>query len=148
MARFFFDTSALFKRYVDETGSDRVREIFSHRAECFISSLTLVEMISNFRRLVDVDRSITQEDFQRLRSTLMADIAEAVLEVVETRMTHVMASLDLSSKKYITPIDALQLSMARRLGEDVVFVCADQKLARLAREEGLVVFDPAFPEVS
>jgi len=148
MARYFIDTSALFKRYVDERGSSEVRDILAKRGENLISSLTLVEMVSNFRRLVDVDRLISQEDFERLMATLMGDIAEGVIEVVEVSMTDILKSIDLLSTRYITPVDAVQLSMAHNLGEDVLFVCGDRKLARMAREERLSVLDPTSPEVS
>jgi len=45
--------------------------------------------------------------------------------------------LDLIDKKYITPMDSVQLATAIQLNsklEDVVFVCSDKKLAKLAEE--------------
>lgn len=52
---YFVDTSALFKRYIPEQGSDFIDRIFSKETSIFISTVTLCEVISNIRRLVDID---------------------------------------------------------------------------------------------
>ena len=52
---YFIDTSALFKRYVEEKGSETVNNIFAQSTGKYISSICLVEVVSNLRRLVDVD---------------------------------------------------------------------------------------------
>ena len=59
---FFIDTSALFKRYQPEKGTATVTRILEDHSEpLYISSITIVEMISNLKRLFEVDR-ITTED--------------------------------------------------------------------------------------
>lgn len=42
-AGYFLDTSALFKRYMQEKGSDIVDELFKEENLLFISSITLCE---------------------------------------------------------------------------------------------------------
>src|SRR6266478_3784264 len=81
MARYFFDTSALVKRYHQEIGSSRVDELFSdsnHRF--FISRLVLVEVHSSFARLVR-EGVLTGPDFTKLIAKLEADVAAGVLVV-------------------------------------------------------------------
>ncbi|MDI6711408.1 MAG: hypothetical protein QME76_12135 [Bacillota bacterium] len=42
---YFLDTSALFKRYVAETGSEGVARLFDGRDPLFISAVTLCEVV-------------------------------------------------------------------------------------------------------
>ncbi len=60
---YFFDTSALFKRYVEEKGSQVVDNIFAQSTGKYITSICLVEVVSNLRRLVDVDEILNEEEF-------------------------------------------------------------------------------------
>ena len=65
---FFFDTSALVKRYVDENGSEWVKETTSvaNNNPIILSHITWVEVLSAFTRLnreqkisdIDLDESI------------------------------------------------------------------------------------------
>ena len=142
MASYYLDTSALFKRYVLEEGSDVVTALFDKGEPLFISAITLCEVISNLRRLVDVDGILKSEEFDLLRATFLGDVGDNLLEVIELNTAIILASLDLASKKYVTPIDAVQLATALFLPEETVFVCSDQKLLRLALEYGLAVLDP------
>jgi hypothetical protein len=49
MPRYFFDTSALVKRYHAESGTPEVRRLLTEPgAECVISRLATVEMLSGF----------------------------------------------------------------------------------------------------
>ncbi len=49
--RYFFDTSALVKRYVQETGSDLVDKAFEEANQIIVSAITRIETLSAFRRL-------------------------------------------------------------------------------------------------
>lgn len=139
---FFFDTSALFKRYRWEEGSNVVAGILQQDAVFYISAITLCEVIANLRRLVDVDGIISQEEFEVLRATFLGDVGERVFEVVEVTADIILAATDLASQKYITPMDAIQIATALSVAEKPVFVCADQKLIRMAAASGLPVLDP------
>ncbi len=69
MRNFFFDTSALFKRYQIEKGTLKVNEIFNdNNAQFFISGMTIVEVISNLKRLYEIDRLTTKSQFLLQRS--------------------------------------------------------------------------------
>ncbi|HAU31476.1 MAG TPA: PIN domain nuclease [Desulfotomaculum sp.] len=145
MASYYLDTSALFKRYVQEEGSDAVNSLFDKGEPLFISAITLCEVTSNLRRLVDVDEILKSEEFDILRATFLGDVGDNILEVIELTTKIILLSLDIASKKYLTPIDAIQLATALSLAEKPVFVCSDQKLRRLAVENGLAVLDPTEP---
>lgn len=139
---YFLDTSALFKRYVQEEGSDIVDKLFEEKTPLFISSITLCEVISNLRRLVDVDGIITEKEFNLLKATFWGDVGDGLLDLIEVTTTILINSLEIIAKKYVTPLDALQLATALSLPEKPVFVCADLKLLRLAKEYELIILNP------
>lgn len=139
---YFLDTSALFKRYVQEEGSDAVDKLFEEKTPLFISSITLCEVISNLRRLVDVDRIITEKEFNLLKATFWGDVGDGLLDLIEVTTSILIESLEIITKKYVTPLDAIQLATALSLPEKPVFVCSDLKLLRLAKEYGLIVLNP------
>lgn len=144
---YYLDTSALFKRYVSEKGSQTVNNLFRQGAAIFISEITLCEVIANLRRLVDIDKIIKEDEFEDLRATFLGDIGDEVIDVIELTSSIILQSLEICSKQYVTPLDALQLASALSLLEKPIFVCSDQKLLRLAGEQGLPTLDPVSCEV-
>jgi len=148
MVTYFLDTSALFKRYISEEGSDAIANLFDSEGLLLISAVTLCETVSNLRRLSDIDKVIDEKEFEALRATFLGDVADGRLEVMELTTPIVLASLDIISSRFLTPIDALQIATALSLPEKPVFVCADQKLNQVAMEYGLPALDPLHPEDS
>ncbi|MBT9172409.1 MAG: hypothetical protein DDT21_00790 [Syntrophomonadaceae bacterium] len=142
---FFLDTSALFKRYVSEQGTSAVEKIFIGENERLISEITLCEMIANLRRLVDIEKFLTEEDFLQVKSYFLGEISDGTISVVSLTSSVLLQGLEICSKQYVTPMDAIQLASALSLPEKPTFVCADQKLLRLASALGLKVLNPAVP---
>lgn len=64
MSRYYLDSSALVKRYVDEIGSDWLRTLLApdHDTLVFISRMTIVEVVSAFARRLR-DGSLSLEEF-------------------------------------------------------------------------------------
>jgi predicted nucleic acid-binding protein len=76
MARYFLDSSALVKRYHQESGSANVDALFNASGNrCFVSRLALVETQSAFARLVR-EGIVTPDDFHRVVSRLDGDVAD------------------------------------------------------------------------
>jgi predicted nucleic acid-binding protein len=72
---FYFDTSALLKRYKREPGTEVMDEVFSDRREDeeFVTShITYIEAYGLLRRLVN-DRRISQETFYTLLGNITED---------------------------------------------------------------------------
>lgn len=77
---FFIDTSALFKRYQPEKGTALVSRILEESDEpIFISSITIVEIISNLKRLCKIDKITTEEQFIKQRTFFYQDIGALIL---------------------------------------------------------------------
>lgn len=139
---YFIDTSALFKRYVNEKGSSAVDRIFSDNNNKYISSLTIVEVISNLRRLVDVNKILNEEEFKIVAGTFLKDVKTGTIQVVEVKTPVILKSMDLCAKRHITPMDALQLAAVLENPEELIFVCSDKRLLSLAKEEGVDTLNP------
>ena len=139
---YFIDTSALFKRYVEEKGSETVNNIFAQSTVKYISSICLVEVVSNLRRLVDVDYILNEEEFALVKGTFFDDIKRGTIDVIETTPPVILASLNICSETYVTPIDSIQLATVLESPEELIFVCSDTKLIKLAKQKGLDTLNP------
>lgn len=137
---YFIDTSALFKRYIHETGTDEMDSIFEKTGSIVISNLTIVELVSKLKRLVDIERVISVDVYNSIKSEFFRDIADTRIRVEPVSSVVIITSLDLINKKYVTPIDSIQLATVLGLKEsfsNVSFVCSDRKLCQLAVNEGI-----------
>jgi len=74
----FFDTSALSKRYVEESGSEQVRALCADADALGVSILVIPELISTLCRLVREGR-LSPDHYQSLKSAVQADLADADL---------------------------------------------------------------------
>ncbi len=133
---YFFDTSALLKRYIPEEGTARVDNLFLEKP-VHISNLSITESICVFRRLLDVKRIISEKEFILLKERIFADIADGSLEVAELTAKDIITGFDLLNSCYITPLDSLILASAinmKQYNTKISFICADEKLCKLANQ--------------
>jgi uncharacterized protein len=152
MARYFFDTSALVKRYHVEAGTDVVDRVIGEAgAELAIARLTLVEVISAFAIKVRTGEFDATE-FVRLRALFATHVARRQYRVFRQLNAHFDRARDLIAghglRRQIRTLDALQLSVALHIHRALpidYFVCNDQKLCDVASLEGLTVINPEKP---
>ena len=142
MAFYFFDTSALVKRYHVEPGADRVNAIFGDPDNVLIiSELALVEMASALQR-----KRNRGEITPQAMNEALAQFAHTVLNdliVAGFRSGFIQQARDLVLQHGLRTLDALQLTSALEFRAlPVVFVCADDGLRQAASQEGLAVLDP------
>ncbi len=138
----FIDTSALFKRYIQEAGTDQMDLLFEKESLFVVSNLSVIEMISNLKRLVDVDKKISIAIYNAIKSEFFGDIANGIIKVEPVSSVNIVTAADMLDKVYISPIDSLQLAMAKNLKdsyENIFLVCSDKKLCSLAEKEGITV---------
>lgn len=79
MNSYFIDTSALFRRYIDESGTAEIDEIFAYNDHYYISDLTIVEFISNLQRMHQIEEIIGQESFTAIKAQFFHDIADKII---------------------------------------------------------------------
>lgn len=135
--RVFFDTSALTKRYVEEMGSEQVRDLCAEADALGVSVLVLPELISTLCRLVREGR-LSSEDYRSLKSALQADLSDADLcDLSQGAFEQTIRCLENHS---LRSLDALHVGSALVYQPDL-FVSADRRQAKAAGCEGLAVVD-------
>lgn len=140
---FFIDTSALFKRYTDQPGSGIVQKVFAEKASRFISQLTITEVVSNLKRLTEIDHLISDAEFKKVMKIFLGEISGGAIYTLDVTPKVVLLSVDLCSEHYLTPIDALQLATALSIkSSNPLFVCSDHKLVKVAESYGLQILNP------
>ncbi len=127
------------KRYVDEPGSARVREILA-RSPVATSRLSEVEIASALARRCR-EGTLTRRDLDRALAALHTDIRSiAVVELV-TEVTQ--AAIAVLARHPLRTGDSVQLAscldLRRRTTEDVRLLAYDARLNDAARAEGLTL---------
>ena len=146
---YFFDSSAIVKRYHPETGSLKVETIFREpNCRIIISRLTVVELQSAFALKVRTGK-LNERSLALLRSRALDDVATGAITVVSVKDAHYTVSQRLivqyGNLKGIRTLDAIQLAVAleaHELGGLDVLVAADKTLVEIASLEGIRVINP------
>ncbi len=141
---FFIDTSALFKRYQPEEGTKLVCKILEESNEqVYISSISIIEIISNLKRLFEIDKITTQKQFQQQRAFFYQDITILGITILDVTADDIIKAESLILKRYMKPVDSIQLALALNVQYDnVTFVSSDQRLCEIAKAEGLSILTP------
>jgi predicted nucleic acid-binding protein len=128
----YLDSSALFKRYVAEAGSESVADILTNDEAWVSASIAFTELSINLRRRLDVsDVHITaarlERDWERIRVVRIDDGLCRRAAV-------------LGGEHGLRPLDALHLAAAERAGgPELTFLTFDIRLAAAARTMGFPV---------
>ena len=148
MSKYFFDTSAVVKRYHLEDGSDLIDKLFAESdAEFVISDISIIEFYSALSLKVTVGE-IDEENFMSLRKLFSQDIKRGLYEVAEFTNAEKLESTKLllkyAKKHSLKTLDAIQLSVVKSVNQAEVkaVVCADEKFCKIITLEGFPVINP------
>lgn len=148
MSTYFFDTSALVKRYHQEDGTERVDEILdSTDADVLISSLTVVESVSAFRRKFNRGE-ISESEMEQLVGVFFREALDDFV-IIPLEESLLSFSFELVLQDDLRTLDSLQLSAGLSVAEkldDVVFITADEELSTVGRGHGLETVVPQTEE--
>ena len=140
MSNYFIDTSALFKRYILEEGTEKIDDIFKQGGTFYISDITIVEIISNLKRKNEISKELGRAVYKKIKSEFFSDIAAGNIKISSVTSRIIIEAINLIDQTYITPLDSVQLATALQLKAeqgDMIFICSDKKLAALAEKCGL-----------
>jgi predicted nucleic acid-binding protein len=138
--KLFFDTSALIKRYIDETGSQYVDRLFFETDEIFVAPITEIECISTIKRL-RVEHQIKANDYNHLMKEIREDFS--YFSVIEFSEHLVEVSIRLIEKYQLKTLDSIQLSSALKVKDQIEnFIVSDNKLKATAHREQFSIIDP------
>jgi len=147
---YYLDTSALIKRYVDETGSPWLRALLDTqpRPSIVLVHLVIVEVTSALARRVR-EGVLTDVEYAQAQNAFRADCLRQY-ELV-TAVDDVIDQANRLLEKYpLRAYDAVHLAtavvsnrylLANELAP-LVFISADDRLNRAASAEGLAVENP------
>ncbi|MCX6028530.1 MAG: type II toxin-antitoxin system VapC family toxin [Chloroflexi bacterium] len=150
MADYYFDSSALVKRYINETGSAWVCGLFDPnlRHEAFIAAVTPVEIVAAIARRA-IGKTIAQVDAVAACTQFRADLQTSyqVVELTDVLLTHAMS---LAETYALRGYDAVQLAAALAIDAlcienelpPLIFVSADGELNAVAAGIGLTIENP------
>jgi predicted nucleic acid-binding protein len=131
----FFDTSALAKRYISESGSQLVRATLrEHPAS--VARITYAELAASIARAWRLT-AITEAQRDAILARVVGDFSR--LNIVEIRAALVGLVPDLVIRHPLRGYDAVQLATAltvRASGQSVEFWSADAALCQAAATEG------------
>lgn len=141
---FFIDTSALFKRYQLEQGTNIVCQILEKKDDLrFISTISIIEVISNLKRLCEIDKITTKEQFHFQRAFFYQDIGALGITITDITSEDIIKADELILKRYMKPLDSIQLAIALKIPiNGLTFVCSDRGLCNIAKTEGLLILNP------
>ena len=144
---YFFDTSALVKRYHQEKGTGVVDAAFEEEALRLISDFSVIEAFSAFARKVRMEE-MTEEDFHQTRRALATDVEDGTLQLMPLGEEDKREAASLigshGPSHGLRTLDAMQLAVMKRQGASRIarVYCADQRFAEIIAQEGFAVIDP------
>jgi len=148
LSKYFFDTSAVVKRYHLEDGSDLIDKLFAESdAEFVISDISIIEFYSALSLKIRVGE-IDEENFMSLRKLFSQDIKRGLYEVAQFTNAEKLESTKLllkyAKKHSLKTLDAIQLSVVKSVNQAEVkaVVCADEKFCKIITLEGFPVINP------
>ena len=150
MYHFYFDASALTKRYTEEIGSDKIDFLFASVPLGRLLCLTIgaAEVFWIFVRKKN-DSRITTIQFDRAFTLLRREVInnQADFRTIPVPDSLVWGSMRLIETHSLNSVDAMVLRSALDIAAELRdtgdrLVASDQRLLRAARAEGLQIFNP------
>lgn len=150
MATYFVDSSALVKRYISETGSTWVVNLFDPvlNNDILIAAITGVEIVAAITRRAR-GGSINATDATAACNQFKSDL-QSEYQVVEIAENIINSAMALAETYGLRGYDAVQLAAGSEINAlclanslpPAIFVSADDELNAGAASEGLIVENP------
>lgn len=142
MENFYFDTSALIKRYFGEDGSEKIQNIFSQSPYIITSILTYPEVYSTIHRL-HREGFLTKKQLKLICLQFERDWKEFTVVECNDKLCDLIQKL--IERFPLRGADLVQLSSAVKCHEHGIklkFVSSDQRLINAADEYGFSTLNP------
>lgn len=144
---YYFDTSALLKRYLLEEGTQGVLELFRQKDYTVVtSSITLVEGYHGICRKCR-EESVSIRVQERILRDLKKDLSNA--KIVEFNALVIKQAQKIIGNHPIRTLDAIHIASALvfhpRKKLKIQFISCDEKQCVVALKQGLSVFNPLGP---
>jgi len=133
--RIFFDSSAMLKRYMPETGTPAVLHWLSQADEVVLSVLTMPEVLSALNRL-QREGVLSQDEYASARFRAFTDaVTSTIVDMTHDVLERTVVCLERSP---LRASDAIHVASAVEAGIDL-FVSADRRQCDAAEAMGVRV---------
>ena len=147
MKIYYFDSSALVKRYHSEKGTETVDKIINELEkgdESVISYFTILEIVSALRRKLK-NKEITKKVFDMAIATFLSEVTEYFsVRPIDEQILSIATNLVIEHG--LKAADSLQLATAKEIvdftGKSVVLIASDKELLDTAASEKIKTIDP------
>ena len=129
--KIFIDSSALFKKYITEPGSDILEAVLGETSVIIVSPVTLLGLAATLERRFR-EKTLSKHQMELIKSELFTDFKyfHQIIwdEILEKK------SLSLVEKHPLKTLDAIQLASGC-LSKSDLFVASDKLLLEKAKKE-------------
>jgi len=146
----YFDSSALVKRYANESGTEFVLMICQKEDTTIaISDVTIAELGATFARKLR-EGNMTENEYKLILDIFLNDYSNRYFKVPISFKVLILA-IRLAKKNSLRAYDAIQLACAIKVRSEIeakenmveiAFVVADKTLEKAAQVEGFVTINP------
>ncbi|MEM7109630.1 MAG: type II toxin-antitoxin system VapC family toxin [Bacteroidota bacterium] len=137
---YFFDSSALLKRYFNENGSAAVGQLINVCSDIYISDITKIECISVLRRYY-YDRKITKEQYIEFKNLMLEEFTH--FKNIEVDSHLIYSAIDFLDDRYLKSLDCIQfVSFSTHVEKFSALVSCDNRLNQMAYSLNLTVLNP------
>lgn len=150
MSAYFFDSSAIVKRYIDEPGTAWVTSVIDPEAGhdiyiCRIAGAEVISAIARRGHRGDLTANNSTKSIRQFRQEFTR-----VYRIVEITPALILRSMELAEAHALRGYDSVQLAAALEVNvlrltlgmSALTLVSADSELNAAATAEGLIVDDP------
>ena len=125
--RVVIDSSSFAKRYIQETGSDRLDDLLQDASELGLSVILLPEIISGLNRRLR-EQYINDIVYRDIKGQLLDDIHDSnILQITPGVITH---SVKLLEKNVLRAMDALHVACAEKAKAEILLTTDDNFLKK------------------
>lgn len=131
--RLAVDTSSFAKRYIQESGSDRLDALLQNASELALSIILVPELFSSLNRRLRED-ALTAKEYRETKMQVLEDVRDAT--ILQLTPGVVSSSVKLLENNALRAMDALHVACAMEWRADL-FVTSDRRQLDAARKSGL-----------
>ena len=129
----YLDSSSFAKRFVNESGSDKVEETCAEATELGLSVICIPEVVSALNRRRR-ERSVSPRQYEEAKQRVFDDIRDA--DIIHLTGPVINAAIRVLEASPVRAMDALHIACALEWGAEL-FASSDKKQLNAAKRAGL-----------
>jgi predicted nucleic acid-binding protein len=129
----YLDSSSFAKRFVNESGSDKVEETCAEATELGLSVICVPEIVSALNRRRR-ERSVSPRQYEEAKQRVLDDIRDA--DIIHLTGPVINAAIRVLEASPVRAMDALHIACALEWGAEL-FASSDKKQLNAAKRAGL-----------